>query len=79
MADFVTDRQHGKIFQIQDNDRPMFVIAGSWGEAVSLWKRAIAIENECVIEEVEEPKGVALVCEEDEWITSANVGVAHAN
>lgn len=73
MAGLVTDRQHGKLYHVQDNDRPLFVIAGSWASAVALWKRAIAIENELDAEDVDEPKGVQLVAEEDEWITELNL------
>lgn len=73
MADFVTDRQHGKLYHVQDNDRPLFVIAGSWSGAVSMWKRAIAMENDMSVADVDEPQGVQLVAEEDGWITELNL------
>ena len=41
--------------------------------AVSMWKRAIAIENEIDVEDVDEPQGVQLVANEDEWISELNL------
>lgn len=73
MAGLVTDRQHGKLYLVQDSDRPLYVIAGSWSGAINMWKKAVAIENDMEVEDVDEPKGAQLVADEDEWITELNL------
>ncbi len=52
------------LFQIQDSDRPVWVIAPSYGLAVEYYDKAIAIENECEPGEVEPPTGVCHICED---------------
>jgi hypothetical protein len=33
------------LFQVQDSDRPLWVVARDWHHAVQQWKDQIAIEN----------------------------------
>lgn len=58
-----------RLFQIQDSDRPMWVIAESWNDALVKWKALIAVENDMSVDEVTEPNGIMLVCESDELLT----------
>lgn len=69
----ITDGQHGKLFYIQDCDRPMYIVAGSWSEAVYSWKTIVAVENDDEIEETSEPAGVSLIADEDEWASAVAV------
>ncbi len=58
------------LYHIQDNDRPMWVLASNYGEAVERWKQHIAPENECLPEDVEEPMGVSFVCDANDILTA---------
>lgn len=49
------------LYHVQDGDRPMYVVAQTYGDAVRRWQAQIGIENECG--DAEEPKGVALIAE----------------
>lgn len=51
------------LYYIQDSDRPMWVIAANWLEAIEKWKAKIREENDG---ECDEPQGVQLICDEDE-------------
>lgn len=51
------------LYQVQDSDRPMWVIAADWGRALIQWKELIARENDG---EEAEPDGIMLVCSDDE-------------
>jgi len=57
-----------KLFNIQDSDRPMWIIATDFGDAVYRWKQKIADENDMAIEQVDEPQGCQFVCDEDELL-----------
>lgn len=52
------------LYHIQDPDRPMHVLGRNWIDALNKWKQKIAEENDCAPGDVEEPDGIALVCEE---------------
>ncbi len=56
------------LFHVQDSDCPMWVKAETYDKAVNKWKDAMAVENGIEVEEVELPKAVALVAEDDELI-----------
>lgn len=56
------------LYHIQDADRPMWVVAPNWTEALTRWKNRMAVENDQEPEEVEECRGVQLVCEADDLI-----------
>ena len=51
------------LYLIQDDDRPMHVIADSWIDALERWKKFIAEENALDYTDVDEPTGIMLVCE----------------
>lgn len=51
------------LYQVQDSDRPMFVIATSWMAAVEMWKEQIAEENKITPADMNEPNGINLICE----------------
>ena len=54
-----------KLFNVQDSDRPMFVVATDWQNALDKWKAKVREENEG---ECDEPQGIQLVCDEDELL-----------
>ena len=56
------------LFHIQDSDRPMYVVATDWNEALAKWREVIAIENEEADCFDDNPDGIALVAEDDELI-----------
>jgi hypothetical protein len=58
-----------KLFNVQDSERPAFVIAHSFEEALQKWKVAVAEENatDSEYEEVP-PAGIMHVCDGDELI-----------
>lgn len=58
-----------KLFQIQDNDRPMWVLAESFGQAMTKWVDFIKAENPGDYEEEDpEPNGVNFIADDDEVI-----------
>jgi len=57
------------LYHIQDDDRPMWVMARDYSHAVSKWMVAVAQENKMEVKDVEEPRGVQLVCEDNDFIT----------
>jgi hypothetical protein len=54
------------LYEVQDSDRPMYVIARSWDEALSHWQRVIALENNADI--VVGPLGIRYVCGPEDLI-----------
>ena len=54
------------LYEVQDGDRPMYVVADSWQSALDMWKREIEIENGMKAGtfggEMPEPDGIRLVC-----------------
>jgi len=56
------------LFLVQDNDRPMWVVARSWAEAIEKWQSFVGQENDLGAATVNQPTGVQLVCEDDELI-----------
>ncbi|MCC7537875.1 MAG: hypothetical protein IT379_16745 [Deltaproteobacteria bacterium] len=50
-----------KLFRIQDNDRPMHVVAPDWHDAIRVWRREL---EEC--DSSADPLGVELVCDSSE-------------
>lgn len=65
----VKQRGSPKLFNVQDSERPAFVIAHSFEEALKKWKVAVAEEN-ATYSEYEEipPAGIMHVCDGDELI-----------
>lgn len=63
-----------KLFHVQDADRPMYVVAKGWEDALSKWRRVIRAENpDLEPDEPIDPAGVALVCDEDDLIADSVV------
>jgi len=61
-----------KLFHVQDTDRPMYVLAPNWGEAVKIWQDSVTDENEAgCCGEPDQPSGVNLVCEEADLLLPA--------
>src|SRR6266576_4893324 len=60
------------LYHVQDSDRPMWVIASNWTEAVHLWKMHVAAENDQTPVDVPECQGIQLICEANELISSDN-------
>lgn len=54
------------LYEVQDSDRPMYVVAKSWADAIDRWKAEIEIENGMksgtFATEMPEPDGIRLVC-----------------
>jgi hypothetical protein len=57
-----------KLYLIQDSDRPCYVIAHDWQDALGKWKIQIAKENDCPPHEVEDPKGISFIAEGNELL-----------
>ena len=53
------------LYNVQDGDRPMWVIAKDWATAINDWKAVIALENNG---ETDEPDGIHLVCEDEDIV-----------
>lgn len=61
------------LFQIQDSDRPMYVVASGWAEALAKWQALIKSENYTKFEDLlpytpDQPQGIQLIATDDEII-----------
>lgn len=54
------------LYHIQDDDRPVYILAETWGDAVHAWRLLVVEEND-IGEDDEEPnpKGVTFVARHD--------------
>ena len=57
-----------KLFRVQDADRPAYVLATDWTQALSKWQQQIIDENPEEDCSDTEPDGIALVADADELI-----------
>jgi hypothetical protein len=53
------------LYQVQDPDRPLYVVAKDFGDAVRKWQRIISDENNG---DTGDPQGVVLLCKDDEIV-----------
>ena len=61
------------LFQIQDFDRPAYVIADNYHEAITKWQHALYSESPDDyknIDDVALPNGINLICIDDEIIVT---------
>jgi hypothetical protein len=56
------------LFHIQDDDRPTWVIALDYREAIEKWEAMLRKETDMDIFEIQPPKGIAWMCDDDELI-----------
>lgn len=56
------------LYHVQDDDRPVYVLASSWEAALAIWREKIRAENEDVDpEELDlDPAGILFVAKDDE-------------
>ena len=52
-----------KLFQVQDLDRPMYVVAVNWQDAIDKWGAKIREENPWEPDAEVTPEGVNLICD----------------
>lgn len=57
-----------RLFHVQDGDRPMYVLAKDWGDALLQWQGLIRRENEIEPNERIDPDGISLVADHDELL-----------
>lgn len=60
------DPQKRNIYLVQDIERPLWVVATSYTEALIRWEQNAARENDCAVWELDAPQGIQLVAEYDE-------------
>ena len=53
------------LFNIQDSDRPLWVVAKDWGDALEQWREQIIHENDG---DVSDPQGIQYVCDDDDLL-----------
>lgn len=56
------------LFHVQDPDRPMYVVAATYGEAVDRYLRLVADENELPVKDCDLPQGVQFVCDDEDLL-----------
>lgn len=61
------------LFEVQDADRPMFVIEKDYQQAIDRWAEIVADENDLLRTEVEPPWGVRFIADNDCLIISKSV------
>ena len=50
------------LYEVQDDDRPMYVVASCWNHAMDAWREVVAQENGIKPDNVFEPQGIRYVC-----------------
>ena len=57
-----------KLFLVQDDDRPIYIVSENWKTALNFWRNIIASENDLSYDEAAKvnPQGIKLVCEEND-------------
>lgn len=53
------------LFLVQDADRPVYVVASTFDEAIKRWTFLMSEENDCMPSEVGRPTGVQFVADGD--------------
>jgi len=61
------------LYQVQDEDRPMYVVAESWEAAFDAWCEVVERENNMGSEDVVMPKGIVYVCDEHDLLLPPTV------
>lgn len=57
------------LYNVQDHDRPMWVVAEDWQAALDKWKAKIREENPFEEGEPEpDPQGIQFICAEDDLL-----------
>ena len=56
------------LFLVQDADRPMYVVADGFQDALNRWSQLIAAENNCAVDEIDMPDGIQYVASGDDFI-----------
>ncbi len=56
------------LFWVQDSDRPLWIKADNWQDALAQWKSVIAIENEMEEKDVDEPQGINFVADDRDLV-----------
>lgn len=56
------------LYHVQDPDRPLWVVAKNYQDAIDKWKRVIAVENDDDLDAVDDPQGIAHICDDNELI-----------
>ena len=56
------------LFQVQDADGDMWVVAKDFCEAEKKWRKHVARENHMDVREVEDPRGIVFICHDSEFI-----------
>jgi hypothetical protein len=56
------------LFLVQDSDRPLHIEAANWQHALERWKLLVSQENECEPKDLEEPSGIALVADDNDFL-----------
>jgi len=64
-----------KLFHVQDDDRPLYVVAESYQAAHARWAEVIRAENDMELdEEPDFPLGISIVCGADDLLLPGHVG-----
>lgn len=56
------------LYHVQDSDRPMFVVAQNFQEAIDKWANVIRNENNLPLTEEVIPEGVNRMCDQHDLI-----------
>lgn len=59
-----------RLFHVKDGDRPMWVVAGDWNEALHAWRQVIVQENDGALSDEEQPWGIDFVCDSNDLLLS---------
>lgn len=56
------------LYYIQDDDRPMWVVAEDWNSALAKWQEKIVKENEMLLVDIDGPEGITKICDGDDLL-----------
>jgi len=65
------------LFHVQDNDRPLWIVAKNYGQAEFIYKKVVARENEVSIDELEPPLGISFICDDSDLLLGGDTREAY--
>jgi len=60
------------LYLVQDNDRPLYIVAKNYGEAENIWRKIIAKENDFGDDVVDAPNGISFICNDMDLILNGD-------
>lgn len=61
------------LFLVQDDERPLYVVAENFTKALEAWREIICEENDATMEQLDDATGIQKLCDDDELIVNGKL------